>query len=236
MIRTLAALLLAAASPAFAQDEKPARPAEDVARDDARRPTEMVAFAQIKPGASVADLIAGNGYFTRVFAIATGPTGKVVAIVPPASAKANPAAAKAMDALAKDPSFGNVSVVQELSAAGAPGSLDVLWTAQNYHDLYNFLPPEGIVAFNKGAFAMLKPGGVFVVVDHAASAGSGKAATNSLHRIDPAQVKADVTAAGFVFDGETTVLANAADDHIKNVFDPAIRGKTDQFAYRFRKP
>jgi predicted methyltransferase len=222
--------------PAVAQAPDAARPAEDIARDAARKPAEMVAFAGIKPGSRIVDFIAGGGYFTRVFAQAAGPGGTVVAIVPPGAAKLDPASARAMEALAADKRFGNITVVPDIGAVGAPGTFDVIWTAQNYHDLYNFLPPEGIADFNKGMFAMLKPGGVFVVIDHAATAGSGVSATKTLHRIDPARVKADVVAAGFVFDGETAVLSNPADDRSKLVFDPAVRGKTDQFAYRFRKP
>jgi predicted methyltransferase len=93
-----------------------------------------------------------------------------------------------------------------------------------------------VPAFNKKVFAALKPGGVFVILDHAALAGSGIASTDTTHRIDPARVKADMAAAGFVFDSESRILANTADDHSKMVFDPSIRGKTDQVAYKFRKP
>jgi predicted methyltransferase len=108
---------------------------------------------------------------------------------------------------------------------------------QNYHDLYDkFMGPADVPAFNKAVFAALKPGGVYVVLDHAAVAGSGIGATETLHRIDPARVKADVLAAGFKLDAESTILANASDDHTKKVFDPSIRGHTDQFLYRFKKP
>jgi len=236
----LACLLLAFAAPVLAQTAatpaEPLRPAADSARDAARKPFEMVEFAKVLPAQKVVDFIAGSGYFTRVFSLATGPTGQVIAVVPPASAKLNPADAKAMDALAVDPRYGNIKVVPDLMQAGAPGTIDMVWTAQNYHDLYNFLPPEQLLAFNKGVFALLKPGGYFVIVDNAAAAGSGTSATNSLHRTDPEQVKKDLKAAGFVLDGETGILANPADDLTKIVFDPAIRGQSSQFAYRFKKP
>ena len=91
-------------------------------------------------------------------------------------------------------------------------------------------------AWNKAVFALLKPGGYYVIGDHAAAAGSGLANTEDLHRIDPAQVRAEVEKAGFVFDGQSKILANPGDNHTLKVFDPAIRGKSDRFVFRFRKP
>jgi predicted methyltransferase len=118
-----------------------------------------------------------------------------------------------------------------------PSGLDAVFIRQNYHDLYDkFMGPADVPGFNKAVFAALKPGGVYVVLDHAAVAGSGIGATETLHRIDPARVKSDVLAAGFKLDGESSILANKADDHTKNVFDPSVRGHTDQFLFRFKKP
>ncbi len=211
------------------------RPAADTARDAARKPAEMVAFVGIKPGSKVADLIPGGGYFTRVFAGAVGPTGTVYALVPAAFAATHPEALTAMQAMAAEPGNGNVKVLAWSAQSFPPELLDVVWTAQNYHDLHN-APAGSIERTNKAMFAQLKPGGIYVVADHAAAAGSGVRDTNTLHRIDPAVVKAEVTAAGFVFDGESNVLANPADAHTAAVFDPSVRGHTDQFVYRFRKP
>jgi predicted methyltransferase len=113
----------------------------------------------------------------------------------------------------------------------------VAFIRQNYHDLHDtFMGPADVPAFNRNVYAALKPGGVFVVLDHAAAAGSGLRDTDTLHRIDIAAVKSEVEAAGFVLDGESAVLANPADSHDKNVFDPSIRGRTDQFLLRFKKP
>jgi len=228
-----ALLLVALAAPALAQ--APVRPADDTARDAARKPEAMVKFAHIKPGSVVADFIPGGGYFTRVFSIAAGPTGKVIAIIPPAAEKAYPDASKAIRALSTT-GYPNVSVINDLTDPSLTGKLNVFWTAQNYHDLHNSQTPEQLAGLNKLVFSMLKPGGYYVVVDHSAAAGSPADVTKTLHRIDPATVKAEVTAAGFVFDGETKVLANPADPKTANVFDPSIRGKTDQFVYRFKKP
>ena len=212
------------------------RPAEDRARDADRKPAAMIAFAGIKPGDTVADIIPGSGYFTRVFAKAVGPRGHVYAVVPAALLARMPKAADPVRALAAEPGYRNVrAVVLPMSATAAPGSLDVAWTAQNYHDIYNNDPSAG-AAFDASVFRALKPGGVFVVVDHVAAAGTDDAAAKPLHRIDPEKVKAQVIAAGFVLEAQSQVLANPADTHDKPVFDPAIRGRTDQFAFKFRKP
>ena len=108
---------------------------------------------------------------------------------------------------------------------------------QNYHDLHDkFMGPADASAFNKAVYPALKPGGVYVILDHADAAGTGLKDTDTLHRIDVASAKTEVTAAGFRLDSESKVLANPADDHTKGVFDPTIRGKTDQFLLKFRKP
>lgn len=231
MKHLIALIAVALAMPALAQ---PPRPAADVARDSVRHPTEMLAFAKITKGIKVADLLPGGGYFTRLFSEAVG-SGSVVAIVPVQSAQLHPADAKAIADLAANKDYGNITVVGT-AAEIAPASLDVFWTAQNYHDVHAFQPPEAVVAFNRQVFAALKPGGYFVVVDHAAVPGTNTTVAKTLHRIEPSVVKAEVTAIGFVFDGETSILANPADPRTAVVFDPAIRGRTDQFAYRFRKP
>ncbi len=232
-----AALLLAgtaaAAHPEMAIKDSH-RPAADVARDADRKPAAMLDFAHVTHGTKVADFIPGTGYWTRLFAVAVKPGGSVVAINPAAAVAHDAAAAAAVTALGSDPAYGDISVVASPVDAAAR-DLDVFYTAQNYHDLHNAAPGT-VEGLNKAIFAALKPGGYYVVVDHAAAAGAPADVTKTLHRIDPAVVKAEVTAAGFVFDGESTVLANPADDHGKIVFDPAVRGHTDQFAYRFRKP
>lgn len=131
----------------------------------------------------------------------------------------------------------NVVVSADPVATPLPAKLDVVFIRQNYHDLYDtFMGPVDVPAFDRAVFAALGPGGFFVVLDHAAAPGSGIAATETLHRIDPERVKADAMAAGFVLDATSTILANPADDHGRIVFAPEIRGHTDQFLFRFRKP
>lgn len=215
----------------------PSRPAADMVRDKDRHPGEVLAFAGVKSGAKVADLIPGGGYFTRILSKAVGPKGKVYAYVPDELtklAKREPA----VNAIARDPAYSNVKVIlNTLPNFGAPEKLDLVFTAQNYHDMHNkFMGPADLGAVNRQVFRALKPGGVYLVLDHVANAGSGLRDTETLHRIDPAVVKAEVTAAGFVFEGESRVLRNAADPRAANVYDAGIRGKTDQFVYKFRKP
>ena len=209
------------------------RPAEDVARDAARKPSDMLAFAGVKPGDKVIDFIPGGGYFTRVFAKAVGAGGHVYAVSPPPQ---KPGAPSAVDKIAADAAYANVSVVPLVGALTAPEPVDIVWTAQNYHDLHLARLNVDVPAMNKAVFAALKPGGVFVVLDHAALPGTGLDVPDKLHRINPDIVKQEVTAAGFVFESESTVLRNDTDPHTMGVFDPAIRGKTDQFIFKFRKP
>lgn len=214
----------------------PDRPEADRQRDAERKPAAMLAFAGVKPGDTVVDFLPGGGYFTRLFSTAVGPQGHVVAYVPGEIAGRMAKMVDGMRALAAEPGRGNISVSTDpLAQAPAPGSADIVWTSQNYHDLHNG-PSPMFADFNRRVFAMLKPGGTYVVLDHTAAPGSGVSATGTLHRIDPAAVRQEVEAAGFRFAGETRVLANRADDHTLKVFDPSLRGRTDQFVYRFRKP
>lgn len=118
-----------------------------------------------------------------------------------------------------------------------PRRLDVIWTAQNYHDLHDaFMGPADVAALNKAFFRALKPGGVYLVIDHVAESGSGVRDTESLHRIDPLRLRTEIEAAGFIFEAHSDALRNPGDDHSLSVFDPKVRGHTDQIVYRFRKP
>ena len=207
--------------------------------DDARREVAAVMeFAQVKPGQTVLELVPGSGYWTRVFSAIVGPSGHVYTVWPNEMAKFSAKSFADWQALVATPHYANVSLLQQPAARLAvPVAVDLVFTSQNYHDYHDpFMGPVDLAAFDKQVFAALKPGGLFVVIDHVAPAGSGIADTNTLHRIDPALVKKEVQAAGFVFDGESTALRNPADPHTAKVFDESIRGHTDQFIYRFRKP
>jgi len=225
----LAALTTAvhAAAPAYITAAVVAadRPDVDKARDVDRKPAEMMEFAEVKPGQSVAELLPGAGYFTRIFSGVVGEKGKVYGVT-----FGDGAPVKAIAAM---PGHANVSFLPYTGTFAVPEPVDLVWTSQNYHDAYN-RDPAGAEALDKAAFAALKPGGIFIVLDHKALPGVGD--PKAMHRIDPALVKAQVLSVGFQFVGESNVLANPADPHNIGSADPSIRGKTDQFILKFRKP
>src|SRR3984885_12972410 len=222
---TLAVSIGAAAS-AFSQSAAPTV-------DPAWKVPEVVEFIGLKKGDKVAEVVAGR--LTPPLAPAVGPSGKGYALETAEVVKVHPDALAHMKALASQSP--NVIVSEDPVGSPLPSGLDAVFIRQNYHDLYDkFMGPADVPAFNKAVFAALKPGGVYVVLDHAAAAGSGVSATETLHRIDPARVKADAQAAGFKLDAQSAILANPADDHTKNVFDPSIRNHTDQFIFKFVKP
>jgi predicted methyltransferase len=240
---TLTALaLIFAAVPAAAQAPSPAiaaavadeaRPAADRERDVHRKPAEIVAFAGVKPGDIVAEMIPGSGYYTRILSRAVGPNGKVYALVPEFFAT-RPGGLDAINALAAQ--YGNVEVVVgDLAKLTLPEPVDLVWTSENYHDFHNG-PAANVAGINGAVFAALKPGGIYFIEDHAAKAGTGTTATSTLHRIDPAAAISEATAAGFVLDGQSDVLANPADPKDVGVRDPAVQGETEKFALRFKKP
>jgi predicted methyltransferase len=231
------ALRAQAVSPAIAAAVASPRPKADTDRDALRKPAELMAFAGVVPGEKVGDLMPGQGYFTRLFSRAVGPTGHVYALVPSELAAVAPKIPEAMKALAADPAYANVTTVTVPTAQiAAPEKLDLVWTSQNYHDVYGFFGPDAAEAMDKAVFAALKPGGVFLVIDHVAPAGTSAASPKTLHRIDPETVKAQVLAAGFTLVGTSDLLRNPADTHTVKVFAPEIRGHTDQFIMKFRKP
>jgi len=217
--------------------DDPARAADK--SNDARRKVALVmTFAEVKPGQKVLELIPGSGYFTRVFSAVVGPQGHVYTVWPNEYAKEDAEDVAASQKLAADPHYANVSVLtQPANQLSAPEPVDLVFTSQNYHDYPDkFMGKVDPAVLNKQVFDALKPGGLWVVIDHVAPAGSGMADTDTLHRIDPAIVKKQAEAAGFVFDGESNALRNPNDPHTIKVFDKSIRGHTDQFIYRFRKP
>lgn len=217
----------------------PTRPATDTARDANRKPAETLTFAGVRPGDTVADYAAGSGYFTRLFGDVVGPQGHVYAVVP-SELFVYPNIVKGIgEVQAWAVHHPNTTVIMASALEGAryPQKLDVFFIAQNYHDLHdNFMGPVDMAAFNAAVYAALKPGGIYLVLDHVAASGAPADVTDTLHRIEPSTVRREVEAAGFRFEGESSVLANPADPHTAGVFDKSIRGHTDQFVYRFRKP
>jgi len=205
------------------------------AGDDARRQAAAVlAFSGVKPGDTVIDYLPGKGYWTRILSGIVGPKGHVYAYWPAAAQRYAEKSLGAIQAL----NLPNATVqVQAVNIPASDKPVDLFWTVQNYHDVANKDAGEpALRAFDQAVFKLLKSGGTYVIIDHADTVGKGLADTNTTHRIDPDYVKRQVQSVGFRFVGESRVLRNPEDDHSKNVFDPAIRGRTDQFVYKFRKP
>jgi predicted methyltransferase len=236
LIAAAAAATLALALPAATFAQAPVKANADALTDPSMKGPEVIAFMGVKPGDQVADIVAGR--FVRALSQAVGPKGKLYAVMPAEVVKAHPEVEGILKTLTADPAYANVVVsTPPVNAMALPKDLNAVFIRQNYHDLYDkFMGPADVPGFNKQVFAALKPGGVYVILDHADAAGTGVTGTESRHRIDEARVKADVLAAGFRLDGESKILANPADDHSKFVFHPSIRGKTDQFLLRFKKP
>jgi predicted methyltransferase len=231
----IAALALSCAATAAAQTAIPpniaaavadvARPPLDKFRDDRRKPAETIAFAGVKEGMKIAELIPGNGYYTRILSRAVGPNGKVYTF--PGGEPRTPVSA----ALAKDPAYSNIQYVQgSFATLPVPEPVDLVWTSQNYHDMR-----AQAAAVNKAAFNALKPGGIYLILDHSAKAGA-REETVALHRIDEEVVKSDVLAAGFVLEAQGDFLRNPKDDRTRQVMERDLNRQTDQFVLRFRKP
>lgn len=229
----LASLLLAVSIVAGGPASPQSAQSGDRTLDPAWKVPAVIAFIGVRKGDKVADIV-GNR-LTASLAWTVGPAGTVYAIETAQVAKLHPELLERIRALAaRSP---NIVVSDEPVASPLPSGLDAVVIRQNYHDLYDkHMAPVDVAAFNRDVFRALRPGGVYVVLDHAALAGSGIGATDNLHRIDPARVKLDVLAAGFELDAENSMLANPRDDRTKSVFDPAVRGHTDQFLFRFKKP
>jgi predicted methyltransferase len=206
---------------------------DDLVINPAWRVPEVVAFIGLKPGDRVADIVSGR--LTSSLSRAVGPAGTVYAIETAQVAKLHPELVVGITALAARAT--NIIVSTDPIAAPLPKNLDAVVIRQNYHDLYDeHMAPVDVTVFNQKVFAALKPGGIYVVLDHSAMQGSGISATDTLHRIDAVRVKLDVMEAGFTLEAESAILANPSDDHTKSVFDPSVRNHTDQFLLRFRKP
>ena len=212
------------------------RPAADTARDAARKPGELLQFAGVKSGDRVADLVIGGGYFTRVLSAAVGPKGHVYAYQPEEFVRFQ--ASYGEDQKKVVAAYANMTAVTGgFGTLDLPDGLDMVLTVQNYHDLHlTPFPKDTAAKVNAEVFKSLKPGGVYLVVDHVGAPGSGLDAAMKVHRIEPSIVKQEVEAAGFKLESESQILRVSTDPHTASVFDPAIRGKTDQFVMKFRKP
>ena len=217
----------------------PSRPDTDTTRDADRMPAQTLEFVGVKSGDKVADYVADAGYFTRLFASAVGSSGHVYAVEPTAFFKYEQFVKSIAELQVYAVAHPNVTVTVAAALEGLkfPEKLDLFWISQNYHDLHDkFMGPVDTAAFNKAVYDALKPGGFYVILDHSAAPGAARDVTETLHRIESSTVRREVEAAGFKFDSESTILANPADPRTAKVFDKTIRGHTDQFILKFRKP
>ena len=210
------------------------RPAEDKARDTDRKPAQLLAFYGVKPGMQVADMMTGGGYYAEILSRYLGAEAKIYAQNNRIALQRF--ASRAMDKRLNGRDLHNVIRLDtELEQPGFPkGEMDVVMMGLFYHDSYWMKADRQ--KMNRAIFDALKPGGVFALWDHRAEAGSGDRDVETLHRVDEALVKQEVLAAGFVLEASSELLANSDDDRTINVFKPEIRGKTDRFMFRFRKP
>jgi predicted methyltransferase len=218
----------------------PARPAADKSDDAARKPAEVLAFAQIRPGVTILEMEAGRGWYSDILSSAVGPTGKLIVQYPPQFNYGDAAFKARTDAGRLKNATITVTAFDKLQAQD--NSVDkVLWIL-GPHEVY-FTPRNaepGVLGDPQKTYAeivrVLKPGGIFVAMDHAANAGAPISIAQTAHRVDPAVVLAAATAAGLQLIDKSEVLANPSDDRSKMVFDATVRRHTDQFLYRFRKP
>lgn len=219
----------------------PGRPANEIKLDEGRKPAAVLAFEGLRAGDQVADIMAGSGYYTEIMARAVGPKGHVTAYDPKQFDDGTGKGAKAWADLIKRQ--GNVSFQQYPfeSFAAPANAYDFVMIHLDYHDLYWESEKYKIgrtdpAAFLAALYKAMRAGGTVAVIDHVAAPGDTRATVEKMHRIDPETVKADFVKAGFVLDGTSDMLRNPADDHTLGVFNPAVRGKTDRFVFRFRKP
>jgi len=216
-----------------------ARSADNVKLDESRRPAEVLKFLGLKPGMRVSDPFGGNLYWAEITAPIVGPKGRV-SIWQPTQFYRQKGYDNFTAFKAKQP-----NVWMRVSPFETPdfpaNAYDFMLINLDYHDVYWENAKNGIVRMDpdqwlKTVYAAMKPGAVVGVIDHVAGPGDTRATVEKYHRIDPATVKADFKRAGFRLEAESDMLRNPADDHSLNVFDPKIRGKTDRFVFKFRKP
>lgn len=238
-------LLALPSTPALANESRmladelanaPGRSDEDKARDAQRKPDQVLMFLGIRAGDTVLDIWASGGWYSEVLSIAVGPDGKVYAQNSPAVLAFRDGYYETLiSARLADGRLPNVERINEAVADAdiAPGSIDFALTALNFHDVYNRQGRDAAVEFLEAVLDVLKPGGTLGLIDHV---GDPDADNTSLHRIEPALVDEAAIEAGFIIEAKSDMLANPDDDHTRGVFDPALRGETDRFILRLRKP
>jgi predicted methyltransferase len=212
----------------------PTRPQSDRDSDTLRNPAATLAFAGIKPGMVVGELYPCGGYFSRMLSNVVGAKGKIFGLETTRWKGCLPADQK----MAAESGRENLSIsAAPFGEFSLPEKVDLFWITQNYHDLHiKAYGAVDMMTFNRHVFESLKPGGTYFILDHQANPGLSAEDIAKFHRIEKTQVIREVTAAGFKLVAEGDFLHRAGDDHTKPIFDPTIRGKTDQYALKFEKP
>lgn len=233
--------LLAAETPAHiaAAVAAPERSDKDRERDARDRPAEVMTFAGIRPGMSIADVFGGGGYWTELLARAVGPEGKVTLVNNAPYLEFSREDLKTRFAGDRLPGVTR-RTIETCDMKLAKGGYDLILIVMSYHDLYYVDEAGGWPAIDAGLFlgqlhAALKPGGSLLIIDHAAAAGAGNSGAGEIHRIEEAFAKRDIESHGFRLEKTWDGYRNPADDLSKLVFDPAVRGKTDRFTHLYRR-
>jgi len=231
---------LAAPADVAAAVSAPGRPADAIALDEVRKPAEVLRWLGLERGDRVLDYFTGTGYYAEIMARAVGPTGSVTGWNSSGFGRSERVRAAVAGIRERSPNTA-FYFTPTTALSFAPASYDFILLHLVYHDAYWESAQFGLPRIDPNTvtaalFQATKPGGTVAVIDHIGGPGETRAVVEATHRIDPATVRADFERAGFEFVGETDMLRNAADDHSKNVFDPSIRGRTDRFVYRFRRP
>lgn len=237
----LAGLALAQAGPALADKADDAvasrdRTEGDRKLDESRHPAEVLRFTGVKPGDVIADFMAGGGYYSALLADLAGPNGTVYAINP---VRFHPAREWA-ERSKLYPTIRTMPVPPEAMQL-APGSVDMIFAHLTFHDLYweseqYAFPRLDVPSVLANWYAAVRPGGHVVIIDHVGPAGDPREVTDKLHRIAPETVVSAMQAAGFVLVDQSDMLRRSTDDLSRNVFDDAVRGKTDRIVMKFQRP
>lgn len=211
------------------------RPGEHVARDESRKPVEILTLSGVEPGDVVADLAVGSGYYTALLSRIVGPTGQVFAVDPTPIFEAFPQARETFPKYQDADPRENVSYsISRMDELAFPRDLDAVFMVLYYHD--TIWTEENRSEMNRRIYEALRPGGRFIVVDHHALKGAGDGVTLELHRMDSTSVIPEISSAGFSLIVDSDVLSHPDDPKTESVFNPAIRGQTDRFVYVFERP
>jgi predicted methyltransferase len=206
--------------------------------DAGRKPGEVLAFFKVAPGQRIGELFAGGGYTTELLARTLGENAKLYA--QNTKEVMDRFARKPLSERLAKPAFKSTVMLERPAESPFPPEvkdLDAVICVLNYHD-YVWQKVDR-TKLNAAVFAVLKPGGIYGIVDHSAAKGSGLRDVETLHRIDEETVKQEITAAGFKLDAESDVLRNPADPRDWNASPTAAgdkRGTSDRFLLRFVKP